>query len=151
MKLHWLLLAFLATVLSKQADLTDHSYDNQLLTKSLHRFVCRTGLNRRTEFKGSPHCLGLLLMLSGDICTNPGPNPLMASANVRSIRCHYTSVLDFISIKNIDIFCASETWLTNNETSVFINEITPPKYKIIHKPRIGKRGGGVAIFANKKT
>ena len=149
MKLHWLLLAILATVLSKQADLTDHSYDNQLLTKSLHRFVCRNGLNRRTEFKGSPHCLGLLLMLSGDICTNPGPNPLMASANVRSIRRHYTSVLDFISIKNIDIFCASETWLTNNETSAFTNEITPPNHKIIHKPRIGKRGGGVAIFADK--
>ena len=148
MNLQWILLAIFAIFLAKQVD-PDLTDNNPLMANSLHRFVCRTGLNRRSYFKGSPHYLGLLLVLAGDICTNPGPNSLLAFANIRSIRRQYITVTDFITTKNIDIFCMSETWLTNNETTAFMSEITPPNHKIIHKARIGKKGGGVAIFANK--
>lgn len=150
MNLLWVYLVVLAILLPRQLDpeLSEHT---TYTPSSLHRFVCRTGLNRRAQFKCSPQYLSLLLMLAGDISPHPGPtcNSFLAFANIRSIKRHYATVIDFINTKNIDIFCMSETWLTNNETDAFISEITPPEHKFLHKPRIGKKGGGVAIFANK--
>ena len=149
MRLQWIYLAFLLICLSK---LCNDGKESQvsIFTDSLHRFVCKTGVKRRSVFRGSaPHYLGLILMLAGDVCTNPGPNSLFAFSNVRSIKANYNSVKNFISAKKIDIFCMNETWLSNADTQALLSEITPPEFNLFHTPRISKKGGGVGIYINK--
>ena len=44
----------------------------------------------------------------------------------------------------------TETWLKVKETSTALADITPQGYSLIHEPRRGKQGGGVAIMTNNK-
>ena len=125
----------------------------------LANFFCF--LNKRNLFPGSPRIflnlkassgvqLALILLMAGDVCTNPGPNVNFGFANVRAIKTKFDSVIDFIKINKVDIFCINETWLSPSETDSLLSEITPPTHNLHSKPRIGKRGGGVAIYIDKQ-
>jgi hypothetical protein len=49
--------------------------------------------------------------------------------------------------KNIDILLITETWLNGDKSDdPIINELLPCGYKVIQQPRIGQRGGGIAII-----
>ena len=91
-----------------------------------------------------------LLLLAGDIALNPGPPQCtkLAFTNVRSIKNKSTSVDRFITGHNIDIFAITETWLRKDETSSLLSEITPAGYKLYHRPREDRRGGGVGFLVN---
>ena len=45
----------------------------------------------------------------------------------------------------LDFFAITETWLSNNEDDI-INALTPNGYSFYHKPRLGKKGGGVGLL-----
>eukprot|EP00111_Clytia_hemisphaerica_P015099 TCONS_00044479-protein len=45
---------------------------------------------------------------------------------------------------NLDIYTISESWLQNNEKQISLAELEG--YKLFYKNRVGKRGGGVAIY-----
>ena len=48
--------------------------------------------------------------------------------------------------KKLDLFCLTETWLTDKDDTV-IAELMPPGYEFKHLPRPGtKRGGGVGLL-----
>ena len=98
--------------------------------------------------------LPLLLLLSGDVSLNLGPtisNRIrMATVNVRSIRQKSASFSDLVTTKSLDVVAITETWLKAKETSAALADITPQGYSLIHKPRRGKQGGGVAIMTNNK-
>ena len=40
----------------------------------------------------------------------------------------------------------TETWLSPKETSAGLADLAPQGFKLIHQPRQGKTGGGVAIM-----
>ena len=51
-----------------------------------------------------------------------------------------------MTTKSLDVVAITETWLKAKETSTALADITPQGYSLIHKPRRGKQGGGVAII-----
>lgn len=99
---------------------------------------------------GLPMWLITLIMLSGDIESNPGPvkhlsGILLNTRSVKSVNRNRNKLIDFQSIvhtKKASIICLSETWL-NEE--VLDSEILPSSlFNIFRKDRNGK-GGGVLI------
>lgn len=63
--------------------------------------------------------------------------------NVRSIVQHFDEVKAFIIDNKIDIFCCCETWIQNKH---FESEFKINNYNFNKCDRIGRRGGGVAIY-----
>ena len=46
---------------------------------------------------------------------------------------------------DLDILFICETWLGSDSDDISISQLLPPAYKILHQPRMDRRGGGVAI------
>lgn len=55
------------------------------------------------------------------------------------------SISDFIVENNVDIMAITETWLGTDIDQIVLNELTPDGYKMYHKPRRGRKGGGAVI------
>ena len=89
-----------------------------------------------------------LFLLAGDVSPNPGPkdNVTLAFTNIRSIQNKHPSVLNYVQATDVDVFGITETWLSDDVTTSFISEITPPGYTFHHKSRLNRKGGGVGIF-----
>ena len=66
--------------------------------------------------------------------------------NARSVNNKTLAISDFILSKNIDICAITETWLADQTSSAVLNELIPKGYKLFHRPRAGKREGGLAII-----
>ena len=94
--------------------------------------------------------LSLLLLLSGDVSLNPGPNRScnmrFATTNLRSVRQKSAALSDLISSKQIDILAMTETWLSSCDTAACLDDISPPDFSLFHCPRPFGRGGGVAFL-----
>ena len=94
--------------------------------------------------------LSLLLLLSGDVSLNPGPNiscnMRFATTNFRSVRQKSAALSDLISSKQIDILAMTETWLSSCDTAACLADISPPGFSLSHCPRLSGRGGGVAFL-----
>ena len=96
----------------------------------------------------------LLLLLSGDVHQNPGPNTdkkciEICHVNMRSLKPQTSTKLDELHStvcidKTFDIICISETWLDN---TIMDSDIDLPDYKIFRKDR-NRHGGGVAIYVH---
>ena len=69
--------------------------------------------------------------------------------NAQSSRNKANVINEFITNNSIHLAAITETWLTLDDHQISI-ELTPDGYDIIQVPRIGKRGGGVAIIAESK-
>jgi hypothetical protein len=125
----------------------------------------RYGLNLQVNQKLS-HVV-LLILLAGDVATNPGPAYYSASTNsvsrkqvkclvlnTRSIKsihkdpasnitvCNLQRFQDLVYNENSDIICVSETWLT---TDISNEEILHSGFTIYRKDRVNRCGGGVLI------
>jgi hypothetical protein len=95
----------------------------------------------------------ILLRLSGDIESNPGPvfeiprclkrGLKVIHLNVRSLLPKIDLVRLFISKNPFDVFTLSETWLKPSITNA---EINIPNYLITRQDRKDKAGGGTAIY-----
>lgn len=68
-----------------------------------------------------------------------------AFMNVRSLRNVSNFVFDLISSMSLPWMALCETWLTPDCTSVPALS-TPAGYVFLHRPRLGRPGGGVAII-----
>ena len=97
--------------------------------------------------------LSLLLLLSGDVSLNPGPNKScnntnmrFATTNLRSFRQKSAALSDLISSKQIDILAMTETWLSSCDTAACLADISPPGFSLFHCPRPSGRGSGVAFL-----
>ena len=127
-----------------------------VLRKRSLPFNYRYGL--QFEIKNKYHYLLLIILLSGDVATNPGPtnekNLRCLSFNAQSIRSSFKlpdgtlatnlqSFNDLVYAENLDIILMTETWLND---SISNNEILPKGYHVIRKDRpANKRDGGVLI------
>ena len=97
-----------------------------------------------------------LILLSGDIETNPGPKPVSGQSfsichwNLNSISAHtYTKIFlltAYVLVHNFDIICLSETYL-KSETSTDDQNLVIPGYCLLRAdhPSNNKRGG-ICIF-----
>ncbi len=100
----------------------------------------------------------LLLKLSNDIESNPGPIKI-CQANVQSLmslpqgtpRSHHirppklTEIETLVKSESIDILCLSETWLNANYSD---NDVAIADMPLIYRRDRGSRGGGVQIYAS---
>ena len=94
--------------------------------------------------------LSLIILLAGDISINPGPDCVesikLAFTNIRSLSKNHVLLSHYVDVNNVDMVCLSETWLSGTESESHINELTPRGFSLHHRPRIGKKGGGVGFF-----
>ena len=86
--------------------------------------------------------LSILILLSGDIQSNPGPISFhsrlnMCTLNIRSFTnpLHYTAPADLAESNNIDIFALTETWINPNTTSAQLFDSIPHGFTLISNPR----------------
>ena len=99
--------------------------------------------------------LSLLLLVSGDVESNPGPSTILVShANVRSL-CPQDRTLKVDEIesilcnqRNCDIICLSETWL---DESIPDSHVQIDGFQLHRRDRarrgLQRESGGVAIYA----
>ena len=93
----------------------------------------------------------LLLLLAGDVSFNPGPGVRglrLATVNARSMRDKAPALSVLVASKSIDLLGITETWLTTKETSTDLADTTPGGFSFFHKPRTGRRKGGVCLFVS---
>jgi len=71
--------------------------------------------------------ISLLILLSADIQSNPGPVSRVSSLNVCTLTIssftnplHYTAIANLANTYNIDVFALSETWISPNTTSALV-------------------------------
>jgi len=103
-----------------------------------------------------PSTLIALLLLSGDIESNPGPQPpndyiSLGSFNIRSVKSKAALLHDLILDNNIDILALQETWLPPDSHPAIKLDIAPPGFVVshVHRPIVAggpTRGGGLAII-----
>ena len=91
----------------------------------------------------------LLLLLAGDIEVNPGPLNF-GFTNCRSMRNKGAAIADLVTSANAEIFALTETHIRSDDTPSFIDDITPVEYKLHHKTRTGRMGGGVGFLVRKE-
>ena len=95
-----------------------------------------------------------LLLLAGDVATNPGPTNFesmsarLGTLNVRSLRQKSAPLADILTSKSIDILAITETWLKPNDTLSCLADLTPSGYILRHQPRSSRRGGGVGLLVS---
>ena len=98
--------------------------------------------------------LSIILLLSGDISLNPGPevkNNKISTINGRSIKCKTAPFTEFVTSKKLDVVAVTETQLKKNDTKAAIADIAPPGYHFHHQPRSNKKvGGGVGVLVSNK-
>ena len=93
----------------------------------------------------------MLLLLSGNVHTNPGPCFSALTDNVSIIHwniCSLRNKMEFVEIesKKHDILTISETWLDNNDDS---NNLSLPGFHpIVRKDRDGHGGVGIYVRSN---
>ena len=93
--------------------------------------------------------LSMLLLISGSVHPNPGPfnlNLSVAHLNARSLNIDdkFREISVLASLHGFDLFEFSEIWLSS---SIFNESILLPGYSSpLRKDRIGKLGGGVALY-----
>ena len=67
--------------------------------------------------------------------------------NARSVCSKNDIILDYIISNDIDLAVITETWLGEGANfDNVIGSLSPPGYTLVHSPRHGKRGGGIAFL-----
>jgi hypothetical protein len=86
--------------------------------------------------------LYLLILLSGDVESNPGPRPAssifnVCTFNIRSLtnHLHYTALASLAQTHNVDIFALTETWISPNATSAELFDSIPHGFYLVSTPR----------------
>ena len=111
---------------------------HSLAAVPLSFFITRPGyrMSHTTNF-----FLTILILLSGDIQSNPGPvsNSFLniCTLNIRSLTnpLHYTAIADLANTHNINVFALTETWISPKTTSAEILDSIPHGYTLISTPR----------------
>ena len=91
----------------------------------------------------------ILIILANEVELNPGPTSLLnfGHLNVRSLNNQdkFDGLSLIIKDSNFHVFAVSETWLNNNKSSENFN--ISGYNPIIRLDRIGRTGGGIALFS----
>jgi hypothetical protein len=66
--------------------------------------------------------------------------------NARSILSNKSVIQHHIIFHDLDLLAITESWLREDEGDEILRELCPAGYVSLQKPRVGRRGGGVAII-----
>ena len=111
----------------------------------MHVFVCSHRVSYRKMVSFSQLSL---ILLSGDVAVNPGPLSF-GFANCRSIRNKGLLLADEVNSGRYDVFGLTETHIKAHDTTLFLQELTPDGFSLVHTSRLNKSGGGVGFFIKK--
>jgi len=102
--------------------------------------------------------IALLLLLGGDVSTNPGPSPScrpppqvsFGCFNARSAVSKTALLHDLISERDLDLLVLTETWVTSATPRSESADLAPPGYFVLNVPRAivpdgPAQGGGLAV------
>ena len=92
-----------------------------------------------------------LLVLSGDIESNPGPsNFSVCTLNIRSVLnpLHSAALSDLSDSHQPHLFCLTETWIKPTSSPTELVHCTPPNYSLLSFPRPSTTasGGGTGFL-----
>ena len=114
--------------------------------------LCRSNFHSHKPFSAS-----LILLLSGDICTNPGPihtQLKLSCANVNSLNKRAPLVESFVRDNGIHLLCLTETKLHESDTHSHVQSLIPPGFTLLRQDRqvqvSTNRGGGVACLTDER-
>ena len=65
--------------------------------------------------------------------------------NTRSVKNKTAMLMDYICDLKADLYAMTETWLAENDASVWV-ELIPDGYNLLDQPRVGRRGGGTGLL-----
>ena len=109
----------------------------------------------RSRLSSSNLWLLSLLLLSGNVESNPGPltpssktGISLGSLNVRSAVNKAPLIHDIIADNNLDLLSLTETWIMDSAPPSVKDDIAPPGFKSLHMHRRSHkhtRGGGLAV------
>ena len=136
----WLLLIIFVPILLKVCE-NYEPHNPTHLERAVSQFGFLMHKCHRPRLSFSPtstskqmHTVLLVLLLAGDISTNPGPSFKLSFANMRSIKNKSATVSDFTLSEKPDVLCVCETWLTQQDTSACISDLTPTDYAFHQHP-----------------
>jgi hypothetical protein len=104
--------------------------------------------------------VSILILLSGDIQSNPGPSSNVSSLNmcilnIRSLTnpLYYTAISDLAQTHKIHVFLLTETWISPATTFAKLFDAIPHEFSFISTPRpvsgsssCSIMGGGTGFF-----
>lgn len=99
--------------------------------------------HNNTHVRTAPSCLRPLNKAPPPVQLNPCLK--FSLFNTRSLTDKGPILNEFITDNNIDFLCITETWQKPMDY-ISLNLTTPPGYSYMDKPRLDKRGGGLAII-----
>ncbi|EFX70233.1 hypothetical protein DAPPUDRAFT_112897 [Daphnia pulex] len=67
-------------------------------------------------------------------------------ANARLLNSCQDALQHHLTISDLDLLLITETWLNEHNGDDILRDICPEGYVAIHRPRHGRRGGGVALI-----
>ena len=80
-----------------------------------------------------------------NVRSHRSPNLAFCLLNARSLKNKTASFVDYVQDCKADFFAITETWLTQHD-AVVCTEITPSGYRLLHRPRADRVGGGTALL-----
>lgn len=69
----------------------------------------------------------------------------VAHTNAHSLSCHFTDIQTIVLDKGIHVLGVSESWLKPKDHS---SSVSIPNYHLLRNDRVGKGGGGVALYVH---
>lgn len=105
-----------------------------VITVGLHKPV-----NSKRKCKGP--CFQSLIPIN----VSPPQSLTAGVINAQSVCNKTDDITSFVLENNLDILAISETWLCEGDT-LTQGDLTPCGYTLLHVPRHGRRGGGVAVL-----
>jgi exonuclease III len=115
---------------------TSHDQFDHFRSFPVFFFLSRNSISHRQQ---SVNILVILIFLSGDIETNPGPfiQLNLCTLNIRSLFAADRSVFisDILATNNIDIFAFAETFQNSTTTPAQLFDVTPHGFQFLGQPR----------------
>ena len=98
--------------------------------------------------------VAILLLMCGDVESNPGPPATRPSGNLRVGHINPWScvnktelILSTIDEQRLDVLAITESYIKDDHPTTIKNDPAPRGFGITHVTRKAKKGGGVAIIA----
>ena len=152
--------SFSLVILALKSELKHYPSRGQL-TGSSHKYLTTTQVPPSWKLRAGVRLLNtamtasLVIILAGDISSNPGPSKFninnfsrkrgfkFAHLNAQSIVNKIDEIRLLLCDKAFQVFAVSESWLVS---SILDSEVSVPGYTLIRNDRKARQGGGTAIY-----
>ena len=123
--------------------------ENPIPTLQTSRSSLRSQQNFRSHSRNQHNLVHINCssVLAVNECNQSKPMSLSV-VNICSVKSKSAYFLEFVLASQADIVTLVETWLTPDDVAAR-KEAVPNRYMLMDQPRIGRKGGGIAILYRK--